>query len=508
MGRKITPILWSRQTQDGEKFIYIRLTENRKSSYFSIGKCIPPKYWNKEYKRVSIKYPSHQDINELIESKIREIEKNDLEILKGKNGSYLDFFLNYNLHLEKSNRIGTYKKFNVVYNHIKKFLEERYKTDLLFKEVTIDFLEKMNEYFVENEISQTTRRSYFKIIKNIFTKGLNRDMFIAYKNPFSNFRLPKEKSGHKSLTIEEFTRILKVHQRFNVDEKYMDIFKSTHHAANLFLFSFFSHGMRFGDLIRLKWGNIKGLGDRLEIHYTMNKTKKPSQVPVYDELIDVLRYYLHIKLKFVYLVMTNKDKGLFISLNDDQKEVLLRRELNGKKIKFSDTVNFNLRTDFDPTFYQSNPMKNLIQHNYDMVDRKFIKRLIITQVSHYKDEYVFPLFNKNKDELSPKQEYNFISTRLTMYNKELKNLKSLCKINQNISSHISRHTFSDLSRKFGSSIYDISKSLNHQDLNTTQHYFNSVDYDSVEETNTGFYDKINQELKKDTKKSNNNSQTS
>jgi hypothetical protein len=102
------------------------LTENRKSSYFSIGKSIPPKFWNKDYKRVSTKYPSYQEINELIDSKIREIEQTDLEILKGKNNSYLGFFLRYNDDLEKANKIGSYKKFNNVYNHVKNFLSRRW----------------------------------------------------------------------------------------------------------------------------------------------------------------------------------------------------------------------------------------------------------------------------------------------------------------------------------------------------------------------------------------------
>ncbi len=50
MSRTITPILWSRKTKEGNRQIYIRLTENRKSTYFTINKSIPQKYWNKEYK--------------------------------------------------------------------------------------------------------------------------------------------------------------------------------------------------------------------------------------------------------------------------------------------------------------------------------------------------------------------------------------------------------------------------------------------------------------------------
>ena len=237
MGRKITPILWTRQTQDGDKFIYIRLTENRKSSYFSIGKSIPPKFWNKDYKRVSTKYPTYQEINELIDSKIREIEQTDMEILKGKNNSYLGFFLRYNNDREKADKIGSYKKFNNVCNHVKKFLSDKYKIDLLFKEITIGLIEELNQYFVESGISDTTRRSYLKIVKRVYNKGLQRDLFITYKNPFTNFKLPKESSSHKSLSLEEFSKLTDVYKRFNTDEDYLKTYRNIQITTNLFLFS-------------------------------------------------------------------------------------------------------------------------------------------------------------------------------------------------------------------------------------------------------------------------------
>lgn len=504
MGRKITPILWTRQTQDGDKFIYIRLTENRKSSYFSIGKSIPPKFWNKDYKRVSTKYPSYQEINELIDSKIREIEQTDLEILKGKNNSYLGFFLRFNNDLEKANKIGSYKKFNNVYNHVKKFLSEKYKIDLLFKEITIGLLEELNQYFVESGISDTTRRSYLKIVKRIYNKGLQRDLFITYKNPFTNFKLPKETSSHKSLSLDEFNKLTEVYQRFNTDEDYLMRYRNIQTTTNLFLFSFYAHGMRFGDLIRLKWGNIVGVGNRLEIHYKMNKTNKDMQVPLYDHLVDVLRYFLPINLQIVYLVMTNRDRGLYYSLNNDYKKSLLNKVFNGKVVKVSDDIKFNLREDFDPLFFTNHPMKNLMSKNHDKIDRSFLKKLILIQVKYKKDEYIFQLLNKENEKLSNKQLYEYVNAKLSMYNKELKLLQSLCNINKKLSSHISRHSFSDLSRKLGVSIYDISKSLNHQDLSTTQHYLDSSDNTSVEESNLEFYDK----LKQDTKKNKKNNSTS
>jgi site-specific recombinase XerD len=47
-----------------------------------------------------------------------------------------------------------------------------------------------------------------------------------------------------------------------------------------------------------------------------------------------------------------------------------------------------------------------------------------------------------------------------------------------ISNHIARHSFSDIARKKGISVYDISKMLGHGNISITQRYLDSLDYES------------------------------
>lgn len=489
MSRKITPVLWSRPTKDGERQIYIRLTENRKSNYFTINRSIQPKFWNKEYKRVSTRHPSHEEINKLIDEKVLEVERNDLIVLKGVKGSYMDFFLVQLNHLDSSNKIGTYKKWKIVYNHLKTLLKNNNKNDLLFKDITPFFLDQVKEYYIISGISKTTQRSYFKIIKRVYSLAIKYNVFIPYSNPFYDFDLPKDNSTHKSLTEEEFKRILERRFLLFRNPKFYSIDKNILHTFNFFLFTFFAHGMRFGDLIRLKWENIVGI-DPLFLNYIMNKTKKETTVPLYDELIDILRFYLPTKHKLVYLTMTNKDLELFNFLEDHYQSSLLQREFNGKRIKLPNQ-NFTIRKDFNPDFYR----KIQVGHQ-DSIDRRFLKKLIRLHVESNGEDYVFPLFSKKGENLTQKEEYNYINSRLVIYNRELKSLRVQCGIQTKLSSHISRHSFSDISRQLGTSIYDISVSLNHQDLSTTQNYLDSGDIKSVESANRSLFDKLKTEQSK------------
>ena len=80
-----------------------------------------------------------------------------------------------------------------------------------------------------------------------------------------------------------------------------------------------------------------------------------------------------------------------------------------------------------------------------------------------------------------------VSSKTTIYNKQLKELQFLCKIKTKLTSHITRHTYTNLLiENTDNDIYSISKSLGHQRLSTTEHYLSDF--------NTIRTDKVNQEM--------------
>ncbi len=96
------------------------------------------------------------------------------------------------------------------------------------------------------------------------------------------------------------------------------------------------------------------------------------------------------------------------------------------------------------------------------------------------DNYVFPI-------LDPKFNYSdemFLSTKVSgkvaIINADLKIIAAKVGINQRISTHTARHTFANVSRIKGVSIYDISKALNHSSIATTEGYLASMDQDSLD----------------------------
>ncbi|MEX0597387.1 MAG: site-specific integrase [Candidatus Paceibacterota bacterium] len=122
---------------------------------------------------------------------------------------------------------------------------------------------------------------------------------------------------------------------------------------------------------------------------------------------------------------------------------------------------------------KTNREKNI--HQFDVM--KKITDLYRTKDCS-KDDYMFPILKKKyKDEFSLKRA---ISSKNTLVNRDLKKLAKFAGIEENVSFHISRHSFSQNALKEGLSLYAISKALGHRSLEVTQAYLNDFDEDLLD----------------------------
>ncbi len=82
--------------------------------------------------------------------------------------------------------------------------------------------------------------------------------------------------------------------------------------------------------------------------------------------------------------------------------------------------------------------------------------------------YVFPVVKSNN--LTPEQLEGLRHRSLRKFNKELKEIATLCKINTSISSYTMRHTYATVMKKLKTSTDIISESMGHSDVKVTQSY--------------------------------------
>ncbi|NBB84877.1 MAG: tyrosine-type recombinase/integrase [Bacteroidetes bacterium] len=90
------------------------------------------------------------------------------------------------------------------------------------------------------------------------------------------------------------------------------------------------------------------------------------------------------------------------------------------------------------------------------------------------ETYIFPLL-VGYGIKTARDEVNAISSQNVLVNRALKRMAGQAGITKSVSFHIARHSFADLARRKGWSVYDISKALGHSSLKVTEKYLAGFD---------------------------------
>jgi len=139
----------------------------------------------------------------------------------------------------------------------------------------------------------------------------------------------------------------------------------------------------------------------------------------------------------------------------------------------------------------------------DQVKEKITTKLIIRISQYAKEhskEFIFGLLNESdfKDvDFTPqtrltKFQYNQISSKTAVYNKQLKRLQKTFEMDITFTSHLPRHTYTNLLiESTDRDIYVISKSLGHRRLSATEHYVDDFNKERIDKGVGGFTKQFN-----------------
>lgn len=166
------------------------------------------------------------------------------------------------------------KHYGTLCKKLQGFLASKGQKDLTFSDLSPALLADFETY-LQMEKSQKHRqegrrlnpnyiRTLLKKVRALVNKAISEGIMPADKYPFKSHPLPKEvPTGRETLDESELAAIVAL--------EYPEGSKIWH-TKNAFLFSLYCAGIRAGDLLRLRWANIREDGSRLE--YTMGKNHK------------------------------------------------------------------------------------------------------------------------------------------------------------------------------------------------------------------------------------------
>ncbi|PTX14704.1 phage integrase family protein [Pontibacter mucosus] len=461
-----------------EGMLKLRVIENRTNqSWKSLGIKVPIAYWNKEKSRVKATDKiDYKDIN----NKIKEFEDeygtadNASEKIKADKNSYTVFYRG----LIPSLSIGSQKKYNTLLKTITDYTLTLNKSDLLFADINEDFVLRFKRYLLEDKnLSANTTNRYLKHYKTTINKAIKADAYSYLKHPFLNIQLERESTVDKYLSKAEVQRIIDLDPAT----------KALKDVRLRFLFSIMCCGMRTSDLHLLSFGSIKS--DR--ITYIMYKTKQQLSVKLNTNL----------KLLLAERVVETEEAKALKSYADFLKWYTEYKDyIKEKQSEMPATISLDLLKkwkEINPAL--NSPIEERIakQDEYKEDQQlKFLKHKLTEATSKvlrglstkFPKLFVFPGLDvetfKNFNIYDPtKKQFNQIESRTTIYNKALKELQKAADIDMNITSHVARHTYTNLMLDVGADIYAISKSLNHQSIVATERYIAKFNSKVVDDAN-------------------------
>lgn len=336
---------------NGERSIIISFIKDRKNTSLSLQKSCNEEQWSYETERVKKNHPEHKKINAFIEKYQKIIEEiieqfeddnipytlpdliNRIKTYKGKNKtvSYTEFQLQKIEYLKKTSKIGTAQIENETLKSLQKFFK---KKDIGFNEITYLSLKNYEAYCTEKGNKSSTIGIRLRTVRNIFNQAIKGKIIKETQYPFKDFKLSKIKTNSKKeyLTQDEI-RLLKNYETKEPKEEF---------ARDMFLFSYYSRGINFIDLIKLEKKSLSGS----TIHYIRTKTGASVSFKLTDMNKSILeKYDSESSSNFLFRIIKNNNTDEIYLKNKSHKYL---KEFINKPLK---EIIKNLKINKSITYY-------------------------------------------------------------------------------------------------------------------------------------------------------------
>ncbi|UBZ08257.1 site-specific integrase [Salegentibacter mishustinae] len=386
----------TKKLTDGLYPIFLRVTKDRQTKYYKTPFSSEISEWSASTGTFNKKLKNHFQYNRLL-VKIKDRAYQVAAEIEIQNPDYTledfdklyrvtynpvknDVFAFFDEIVEEmtyAGRVGNAKSYKDTKTSVQIFHKSK---KLSFREVNSTFLSKYDAFLRSRGGTDGGVGVKMRAIRALFNKAIERGIVKESLYPFKKYKISglRGKGFKRALDFEEIMRIVNV-----------DLSNHPHlvDIRNYFVFSFYTRGMNFADMMCLEWKDV----EKNVIYYTRAKTKGNFSIAIMQPVREILDYY----------------------------------RING-----------------------------------------------------YGNKYVFPLLYR--ENYTPTQLADRKHKMLGIYNKNLKELATICEITKNVSSYVARHSFANCLKQKGVATDVISESLGHQNLTVTQAYLKELDTQVVD----------------------------
>lgn len=437
---------------------------------------IQEKNWDKSKKRVKLKEPNSIKINQILDDKEEEF-RNENPLAINLSSEQICSLLYMEEQLQRglkdgTKKVSTYNKYVTILNSLKKSVNNRLGTKHLpFK--------KLKELDTIREITLGLHTGYRKTGKpknaNVIFNYLSVfKSFVDHWNKYSGTQYPvntanffnfiKKQQQKKLAPTITYDQIIKL-ENYVPTKRRKKSYESQILAKNIFLFQYYSAGIRLIDAITL---TNKMIGDD-KLVIPVRKTSDFISVPFYFPMILCLKSYFQDEFNTVMLETKLEDVKL------DSTSIVQIYRLEGVDLKNMTLEDLNT---IILKFTKDKLEPELINHLKEIRIQweNKIARSFFQLIQALPERFLFPQLNiedfigtlEKQANFNIEQDY-LIHRARTRHNSALKRVGENLKI-EGLSGHVPRHTLANHMAFSGRSEEDIRQVLAHSTVRTTKVY--------------------------------------
>lgn len=283
----------SRILKNGTYPLVFQIIHNRRKKLFYTGFHIKKEELDEENATVSTNRGMNVKINREIRrirrqlnERIQELELSDDDYTvddilsaarhKSVKSFYLLQYIDSQIAWKKESRKeGTGAAYRSTKLSLSRFLGDQ---DIRMSQITSQFVIRYMNFLKNGGATDNTVNFYMRNFRTFYNLAMKDGFIPRISYPFDCIHTKPCKTVKRALSRKEMSRLL----HFPLPEK-----SSARFARDLFLFSFYTQGMSFVDIVFLKWENVNGE----IISYTRHKSKQLIKIGITPQIQELFERY-------------------------------------------------------------------------------------------------------------------------------------------------------------------------------------------------------------------------
>lgn len=281
--------------KNGQSPLMLRFTHDRNTKLVALGLSVEPHYWNKDAEMLTSDCPERAILQSKIDSalavyrkKINRLEALDVPVnfdtlfepTTRKAGITIED--GFNAEIERLESLG---KINSATKHkyALQVLDGYKSVKTALEAIDLDYLKGLELYLRQRGNKDNSIATRFAIFKAIYNKAVKEGKVTVKQNPFTLFQVGSlwAKTRKRAIDKDDIQRLIDL----EIAERHTTEYRRL--AKDLFLFSYFTAGMNFGDIARLRYKDI--IKER--VYYSRHKTQKLLSFQLVPNALQIIEKY-------------------------------------------------------------------------------------------------------------------------------------------------------------------------------------------------------------------------